>query len=395
MTITNLSPPTTASVLAPPPLGAGQSDTAQLAALLSSGVTLLLRPNAVYLFATALTIPSGAKVIGGGPTTTCRATANNYVFVCSDHTQITNLKLDAQAAQTAGGGIQLNGIVITVADLTIGNNLYYGIDGGPAISNIGLWWIQRIRFANTTESGAVAGVQSMHTAIRIGNGANHITDVLVADVIGSGNSTADVGTWISVDYADTVYLRDIDCYQGTSGLMAGLNGGSAANINTGMKLARVTMDTMSGQGMNFQFSRDTDLTDCNVQTCSASYAMFVNGCNAFKMKGGTVQNNANYGITISGGSYHVYDGVLVVDNNTSNANYQDGIAQVNATTHFKIVNCIVGNGVTTANGHQRYGISTAGAADYYWIYNNDCPANVTGVVGDAATGAHKFVGQNQ
>lgn len=365
-------------VVAPPP--SGGDDQPILSGLLQQGIRLMLRPNAIYQFGSALSIPNFAQIEGMGVKTICRALGNNYVFAFNpgNQTRITNLQIDALSAQASGGAIDWTNAAsnIDVDHIYLGSNLFIGLNIAPTTGGVGVYHIDRVRWNGITSSG---------TGVLVGDGTHLVSDVMLTRLWGTASTTADMTRWFSVSAGtDTVQFDNCLFFRSANGPR--WQGG------TNHKARNVTVDTAL-TAVSVVATQGLELEDFTVSTSGAGGISLSSG-NGTEILGGLIQNCQNDGIDLFGGTETTIIGLVASDNNQANGGTSPAISVAAAVTRFTIADCTLGNW-TTLNGHTTHGVLVAtGASDFYNVVNNQCPGTTVAGVLDNGTGTHKTVTGN-
>jgi hypothetical protein len=349
-------------------------------------------PAGVRPRSSAVSVPNFVEILGDGQGTIIRCTGNHFAFALSpgNRSAIRNLAIDAQSQQTSGGAISFAaaGANIRLQDLYLGSNLYYGLDINPA-STTGIYWINGVRWN---------GVIGCNTAIRVGGGTGLVTDVYFSQCVGTASTAGSMQTWVAIpSNADTIGFTDSLFITGQTGMQIGTTGQI-----TNMRLARTTVDSLVGVGLNLVSTRSFQMLGGEASTCGAANdAQIVVGASALHtvLQGVTVQNGGGDGIDIIAGSKGTkIVGCSISDNNTTNTALRFGIGVAAGASDFIIAANTITNGTGWGfgTGHQKYGVQVAsGASDHYAIVNNLLRGNETSnLVVDNGSGSNKTITGN-
>lgn len=368
----------------------------------TGGATVVV-PAGVVAMASGVQIGAGVALEGvGAPgATILRATGDGYFMVMAPQSlggtracAVRNLGMDAVAPMTSGGGF--NGTAnwgnVDLQDLVFGSNLYTCIQGKAEAGGVGggRYLIDRIRVFNLAAAAPVTGITKAFVFDASASNGQAVEYFLSALDCSSAAGT----DWLTLAWVDTVHVRDSLFYGGARGLVA--IGADASHRVTSCRFSSVVFDTQSVYAVYADYVMPIDFTDCQAVTCThATNAAVTVGANArgFQWTGGMISHNNATGVLVKSGSVGTgFNGVKIVDNNTSNQAGVYGVSVEAGTTDFRFVGCDTGN--RWYGGHQKRGISVAaGASDRYTILGTvgAIDADQTVTVNDGGTGTHKLV----
>lgn len=288
------------------PAPTGGDDLASLTAALTSGVTLLLRPNATYKLSATLPVPAGAT-LGGTGTLTPLTPASPPTYMLAP----------------SGDGA-------TIRDLTISGTTAYGIHvAGVNDCRIASCSFRQVDGYAVLIEGACARTQ-VH-----GNRIRHTTAAkgqgLTAKGLGAGNVPTD--TVIANNTVDVRGTVGLEAQEGA--LRTTFIGNTVSNAQIGITASNAVVVTITG----------------NTAYGCGQHGIEVAGGSDFTVSGNAVDcaglSNA-YGITCDGNPGPV-NGTLS-DNSVRGVNAADGIAMrliYPSQTHCQVA--VVGNSLATAH----------------------------------------------
>ncbi len=336
-----------------------------------------------------VTIPSGIQLRGAGAATHLRvAPGVRGLALVGSHASVRNLLIDGLGPQPAEAGISFRDADWNdhVSDIVFGHYLGVGVDVAPGQDGRGIFTLRNLRWNGVLGSG---------TAVRIGDGLHHISDILVDNMSGTADSAGDMAVWVDVlPDTDTVDLHRLTLIRGGSGVRVGY-GGAPASV-TGFSLTdSPAIESMSDYGVALFSAQNARLHNVSVAQSLGGLAVYggVRGLEAGRL---TLHYNQRDGATIFSGAQHVTIAhSMIADNNISNGPFGFGISLGAGLSYFTLDTNIIGNGILWGSGSVRYCIFLpAGPSNNYRMVNNSCRAPVTGKISDGGTGTPKFVSGN-
>jgi hypothetical protein len=344
-----------------------------------------------YILDSTVSIPSSITLRGQGPATHIKVLGNIYgLDIAGSHVTIEDMAISAVEQQTSGGGITFSSAEFndTIQNIVFEHNLSTSIDVATANDNRGIYHLRNLRWN---------GVDRSRTAIRIGDGIHHVTDVTVTDMSGTASTPADMNTWVKVmGNTDTIFFDKVTLIKGGAGFVVGANASGPAAV-TGFGLQHGTaIESMTGYGVLINSANNVRLHDLSVAQNQGGVG-FASGVRGANLSGSVIHSNLNDGVTIWPGA----DGVKVVDNiiadnNISGSQWGFGVSVGAGVSNFSININNIGNGLVWGNGKQRYCVFVApGSSFKYSITGNACSGHtVTNTVYDGGTGGSKVVKDN-
>lgn len=335
--------------------------------------------------ATPLLIPDYVHLEGQGIRTTLRCTSTNYaVKFEGDHASVKNLRVEAQTKQASGGGFDYTkaGGNIELDRIIFGHKLKVGVLLAPEAPGA-VYRLNRLRWDGVLESG---------TAIQLGDGTHLITDLYMSQIVGTGNSTADMLEWLKINSAvDTLKMSDSLFITGMAGIVG--NGHP-----TNLKFRGVTTDNVNGIGWNFTGGGwEIECAGCEASASTGEGLNIGKEMRIFRWIGGAVQNGQANGAIIRAGAQDVtITGAAICDNNQSNGANYHGIFVTKNTSDFTITDNTIGNGrrVTEAGHQKRPVFVEKGTSDRYVISHNRFVGNEIAEMKDEGEGVKKLVDRN-
>lgn len=361
---------------------------AQIDACLPRGCVVDIAPGE-YLLEQTVEIPTRVELRGAGPASWFHVGGDfcGFAFVGSQ-AAVRHIGLDALQPQQAGGGIcyQQADWNLAVSDILFGHNLAIGVDVAPQQDHRGIFTLRNLRWNGVLASG---------TAVRIGDGVHHISDILIDGMSGTADTPADMDVWVDVlPDTDTVDLHRLTLIKGGDGVRVGYGGAPAAV--TGFSLTdSPAIESMQDYGVSIFSAQNARLHNISVAQSRGGLAVYggVRGLTAGSM---TMHYNQNDGVTIFAGAQHVtVQGSTIADNNISGGPFGFGISLGAGLSDFKLLDNTIGNGVLWGAGSMRYCIFLpTGPSRNYAIQGNSCRAATNGKIVDGGTGTPKVVTGN-
>lgn len=388
-----LSVPASAAVSVAPIMG-GLDDGPVIQAAVDScvpgGCVVNLLPGD-FLLRTTVTVPHGVQIIGEGVGTAVHVDGPIFGFAFDGSVAaVRSLWLDAVTPQNAGGGISFVDADwnIAVSDLFFGSNLFVGLAVTPNQDQRGIYRIDRVRWNGVADSG---------TAIKIGDGVHHISDVSIVSLSGTAATAADMGVWVDVSpQTDTIALSHVTLIKGGFGLRIGW-GASGASAVTGLALQDApAIESMTEYGVWVQSANNVKIHGLSSAQNRGGIAIG-SGVRGLVLTGSVLHANRGDGATIfSGAATVTLSGNVIADNNNVNAAWGFGISIGAGVSDFTITGNRIGNNLLHGYGGQRYCIFLAsGNSNRYAIVQNACLGHTYGdAVVDGGTGTKKVVAQN-
>lgn len=382
-------------------------DTAALQAAIAAAGTSgeVFVPAGTYAVSAALVPLQNQRIYGqGAPNTLLRSTvAGAPVFGNVPYNvSVSDLGLDASAAQSAGGG----GVVFAttggrglgvVERVRFGDNLYTLVDWASAGQSE--LHVRDCLVLSYATGGPIAGCTN---GILVGGGGAESDSIHIRNFQGRAQA-AGVTNWMVCKGADTVHVSDSMFYGGVNGLSLA---GGVATKNTGHKYERVVWDSNTGIAVDAAFCRDIAFLGCGFQTCGAT-----NGDEAIKVGTSTAkdaegvrvvgcnfQNLYGHAVRIRAGSVHT----LIADNaiydgGKKTANTYSGVEVDANAGHFTIQGNEIGAGSNVYNqaGSYKYGVNVnAGSSNNYRVVGNRFIQTATANLNDGGTGVAKSISGN-
>lgn len=354
----------------------------------SSGCALEIAPGE-YLLEQTVQIPTRVELRGAGPASWFHVGGDfcGFAFVGSQ-ASIRHIGLDALQPQQAGGGIcyQQADWNLAVSDILFGHNLAIGVDVAPQQDHRGIFTLRNLRWNGVLSSG---------TAVRIGDGVHHISDILVDGMSGTADTPADMGVWVDVlPDTDTVDLHRLTLIKGGHGVRVGF-GGAPASV-TGFSLAdSPAIESMRDYSVSIFSAQNARLHNISTAQSRGGLAVY-GGVRGMVADLVTAQYNQNDGVTIFAGAQHVtLRDSMIGDNNISGGPFGFGISLGAGLSDFKLLDNTIGNSVLWGAGSIRYCIFLPpGPSKNYSIVGNSCKSPTNGKIADGGTGAPKIVSGN-
>lgn len=301
---------------------------------------------------------------------------------------IRHIGIDALATQQAGGGICYHGADwnIATSEILFGHHLAVGVDVAPAQDGRGIYTLRNLRWNGVVGSG---------TAVRIGDGVHHVSDVSIDGLSGTASTPSDVAVWVDVlPDTDTIALHRLTLIKGGTGVRVGYGGAPAAV--TGFTLTdSPAIEGMADYGVSIVSASNARVHNVSVAQSRGGLAVYggVRGLTASDL---TLHYNQGDGATVfSGAQYVTIATSTIADNNIAGLPWAFGISLGAGLSNFKILNNTIGNGILWGAGAVRYCVFLpAGPSRNYAIVGNSCQAPTVGKVADGGTGAPKLVSGN-
>lgn len=392
--LTLIAPAPAFAAVSVAPLMGGLDDGPVIQAAVNScvpgGCVVNLLPGD-FLLRTTVTVPHGVQVVGEGAATAVHVDGPIFGFAFNGSVAaVRSLWLDAVTPQVAGGGISFADADwnIAVADVIFGSNLFVGLAVTPSQDQRGIYRIERVRWNGVADSG---------TAIKVGDGVHHISDVSVVSMSGTAATPEDMGVWVDVSpQTDTVALSHITLIRGGFGVRVGW-GASGASAVTGFALQDApAIESMTEYGVWVQSANNARLHAVSSAQNRGGVAIG-SGVRGLLLTGSVLHANRGDGVTMfTGAASVVISGNVIADNNNVNAPWGFGISIGAGVSDFTISGNRLGNNLMHGYGAQRYCIFlAAGNSNRYAITQNACLGHTYGdAVVDGGTGSKKVVTQN-
>jgi hypothetical protein len=360
------------------------------------GKHALLPADRTYKTTRELIVPSFTTIVGQNPYSSVIKTYGNHYAIGLGEPEkdaaaieISGLKIEASEEQTEGGGIGwlATSAEVRLHDITFGNYLNIGLDISG--HSIGAVFLDRLRWLGPTSSVLKSG-----KGIRIGDSlpGHLVVGVYANDIVCQAATTADMKTWLEINYSDTIHFSKCLFQTGTIGLNTQVPGGAFEAV-TGLKLTEVVMDTMAANGFNLKQVRDCELNNCNAQGCFFGLQTLKEALGV-RIKGGAFQLNTFHGMAITEGEHISVDNANITDNGSSGNPGVCGVSVAPGMSHWSVRNSRIGN-LYNLGAYQKFGLVVEiGASDYYDVSHNEFRNNLTGGFIDAGTGTHKIIEPN-
>lgn len=156
---------------------------------------------------------------GAGPASSFHVAGDFCGFAYTgSQSAIHSISLDAVTPQQSGGGICYHAADwnIATSEILFGHNLAIGVDVAPAQDGRGIYTLRNLRWNGVLASG---------TAVRIGDGVHHVSDVLVDGMSGTADTPAAMDVWVDVlPDTDTIDLHRLTLIKGWTGVRVGYGG---------------------------------------------------------------------------------------------------------------------------------------------------------------------------
>ena len=373
-------------------LSASIGDAAALQARIDAcgvlGCVVAIEPGDFHLEQT-VNVPSRVELRGAGAATWFHVGGDFCGFqYTGSQAAIRSISLDAVSPQQAGGGICYHQADwnIESSDLLFGHNLAIGVDVAPAQDGRGIYTLRRLRWNGVLASG---------TAVRIGDGVHHISDVLIDGMSGTADTPANMDVWVDVlPNTDTIDLTRLTFIRGWTGVRVGYGGAPAAV--TGFSLTNSpAIEGMTDYGVSIVSAQNARIHNVSVAQSRGGLAVY-GGVRGLDASGLTLHYNRVDGATLFAGSQQVrLRDSTIADNNISNSPFGFGISLGAGLSDFILSGNQIGNGLLWGSGTVRYCIFLpTGPSKNYSITGNACRNPVTGKIVDGGTGTPKVVTGN-
>lgn len=369
-----------------------QSDSAIVQGLLeqasiNGGGKVTLSPR-LYNFTETVHVPANVTLSGQGSATHVKMNGNLYsISLTGSFSGVENIKFSAASAQTTGGAITFEYADYNnfVNDVSFEHNLSTGVNIAPNTDGKGIYTLSNLRWNGVATSG---------TAIRIGDGVHHLSDVSISKISGTASTPQDMQVWIDVKKdTDTIVLDNVTLIKGLAGIRVGYGIGTPSAV-TGFSLTNGrAIESMSDYGVLIQSANNVRLNNLSLAQNRGGVGIGA-GVRGLILTDSVIHNNLNDGITMwSGASGANISNNYIADNNLSGSQWGFGISIGAGVSNFTIANNRIGNNLMWGNGLQRYCIFLApGASNNYTISQNACLNHTTSnVVYDGGTGTSKLI----
>lgn len=222
----------------------------------------------------------------------------------------------------------------------------------------------------TAASGEAAGNGSQFTIGKIGN--NGFT----------GDSSGSIG--MLIEYGSGEFFSDIDVQKAGYGIIIKPN---AAGWVRHLWMNNILGDTSDNSGWQFDQTAGGDLRDMMLNNCWSSYSggagvVIKGNPSDIRWQGGTIRDNSQLGVQISGGSFISFDNATINNNGMQTTLTYDGIGIDGSCNNLSINGCTIGNLPTAtpattlqANGIRVY---TGVSLTSFRLTNNDLTSYGTG-----------------
>lgn len=353
------------------------------------GCVVQLEPG-TYRLATTVNVPSNIVLAGAGPMTRVQVEGNRYGFlIAGSHIWIGSFTLSAVTTQTSGGGISFAsaGFNVAVANLVFEHGLYIGVDVAPTVANRGIYTLRSLRWN---------GVASSNTAVKIGNGTHHLSDVSVTDLSGTASTPADMAVWVDVlPQTDTIDLGRLTLIKGGAGVRVGV-GAVTPSAVTGFTLHdSPAIESMTAYGVLIQSANNVRIENISAAQNQGGVGIGA-GVRGLLLTGSVLHYNKGDGVTMwAGASGATISNNLIADNNTLGSYWGFGVSIGSGVSDFTVSGNRIGNALLWGGGFQRYCVFLAsGASNRYSITGNACVGHTYGDIVDGGTGTKKVVSGN-
>lgn len=380
-----------AAVVVPPAVNPStdMAPVIQAAANCAGGCVVQLQAG-VYRLAMPVIVSPFVTIQGEGPATRISIDGHFYGFAFSgSFGTVQSLLCEAAVVQTAGGCATWGAADwnVHVSDLTFGNNLRVSLAMAPTTPDRGIYSARHLRWNGVAHHG---------TAIKIGDGVHHVSDIHVDDVSGTASTAADMGVWIEIGAnTDTIALSKLTLIKGAVGVRMGASGGPVTGVTiTGCP----AIESMTSYGMLAYTAQNVRVSDCSIAQNQGGIGTS-SGVQGFSVSNSTLHANRGDGATLWPGSQGVIlTGNTIADNGTAGG-WSAGISIAGGVSDFTLVNNRIGNGLLWGGlGLQQYCIFLAGgSSNNYSITGNACRNHTApngNQVVDGGSGPNKVVGSN-
>lgn len=354
-----------------------------------AGCAITIEPGE-YTFDRTVTVPTRVDLRGAGPSTVVHVGGDFCGFAFTGAlSAIRSLSIDAVTAQDFGCGIDYTSAQtnIAVSDLTFGHYLETGLKITPAVDNVGIYTVRNVRWNGVLGSG---------TAIRIGDGLHHISDVLVDGLSGTASAPSDMAVWVDVaPNTDTIDLARLTLIKGGAGVRVGVGASGAAAV-TGFTLHdSPAIESMTAYGVLVQSANNVRIKNISVAQSQGGIGIGA-GVRGLLLTGSTLHYNKGDGVTMwAGASGATISDNLIADNNIAASYWGFGVSIGSGVSDFTVSNNRIGNGLVWGGGQQRYCVFLAsGPSNRYSITGNACVGHTAGTIVDGGTGTKKVVTGN-
>ena len=373
-------------------LSASVGDAAALQARIDAcgvlGCVVTVEPGD-YTLEQTVNVPTRVELRGAGSATWFHVGGDFCGFqYTGSQSAIRSISLDAVSPQQAGGGICYHQADwnIATSDILFGHNLAIGVDVAPAQDNRGVYTLRNLRWNGVLASG---------TAVRIGDGVHHVSDVLVDGMSGTADTPAAMDVWVDVlPDTDTIDLHRLTLIKGWTGVRVGYGG--APTAVTGFSLTdSPAIETMTDYGVSIVSAQNARLHNVSVAQSRGGLAIH-GGVRGLTASGLTLHYNQGDGATVFAGAQHVTIATsTIADNNISGSPWGFGVSLGAGLSDFKLLNLTIGNGILWGAGSMRYCIFLPpGPSKNYSIVGNSCRGATVGKIADGGTGTPKVVTGN-
>lgn len=352
-----------------------------------TGGEVNLSPRTYYL-SQPVHVPTNVILRGAGAATHLMVQGNFYaVSLEGSFSGVSNLKISSASLQTGGGGITFESADYNnfAQEISFEHNLSTGINVAPNADGKGIYTLRDLRWNGVASSG---------TAIRIGDGIHHISDISISKISGTASTPQDMQVWIDVKKdTDTIVLDNVTLIKGLAGIRVGY-GVSTPSAVTGFSLTNGrAIESMVDYGVLIQSANNVRLNNLSLAQNRGGVGIGA-GVRGLILTDSVIHNNLNDAITMwAGASGANISNNFIADNNISASQWGFGISIGAGVSNFTVSNNRIGNGLMWGNGFQRYCIFLApGASNNYTISQNACLNHtVSNVIYDGGTGTSKLI----
>ena len=310
-----------------------------------------------YLSQAVIVRPGAAVVLAGEGRSTVLAVDGSHFALSLEgsYIDVRDLCLASRGGWPGGISLYRASTNISISDVWWGSGFSMGLYAAPVgPGTVGIYRFERLRWDAVNQTG---------TAIQIGNGVQHVSDVSLTQVSGTAIAQNGITSWLMIARdTDTIQLDHVTFYGGEHGIQAGAGTDPAKTI-TGLSITQSVLENFATEGLAIVKAQDVRLH--NVEMAQSQRAIWLGpGVRGASIQQCTLQAHRGTAVDVSGARMVDIAHCLIQDNNSENGPYGFGVSLAGAR-EFSITDNMIGNGLWGGGGYQKVGIMVdANCRDY-------------------------------
>lgn len=352
-------------------------------------------PAGTYIVSQTLKLKEGVNLIGEGPGSILRASANardiDVVQIGDGETTVSfagvqNLRIASDGQKTGGAAIKLNKAYRIWLDKLAIESQYRALH----IQNSTIVWFSSSDVRNTLENAITIESDYMQ-------GFEWYIDKILCDNSGVKNE----GAGLYWNGGESLHITDSNFQRFKNGLVVCPSEGRESRFAF---IDSMLCDFSSDNNVHISNSGNgaaIGLTFTNSWSGTATnYGVLVdqqdNGLvQGVRWSAGKIFHNGLAGVRIAKGQDVRISDCDIIGNSQTEPGKRHGVEVAKGVSHFSIQGCRIGGGFQQGDTQGCAILIDKGSSDYYSIINNDCHTNMNGVkINDRGRGSNKVVANN-